>query len=80
MADIDMTAEATGPEYAARDTYDHAFVLLALSMIHRLSHDAQVRDEIKSLLNYLDADLQFPNGKRSGFLALRAQQHAFYRY
>src|SRR6266404_8969244 len=30
---------------ATRDTYDHAFVLLALSTVYRLSHDAQVRDE-----------------------------------
>jgi mannose-6-phosphate isomerase len=47
---------------ATRDTYDHAFVLLALSTVYRLSHDAQVRDEIKSLLNYLDADLRSPHG------------------
>jgi mannose/cellobiose epimerase-like protein (N-acyl-D-glucosamine 2-epimerase family) len=47
---------------ATRDTYDHAFVLLALSTVYRLSHDAQVRDEIKSLLNYLDADLRSPRG------------------
>jgi mannose/cellobiose epimerase-like protein (N-acyl-D-glucosamine 2-epimerase family) len=45
-----------------RDTYDHAFVLLALSTVYRLSHDAQVRGEITSLLNFLDADLRSPHG------------------
>jgi mannose-6-phosphate isomerase len=47
---------------ATRDSYDHAFVLLALSTVYRLSHDAQVRDEIESLLNFLDADLRSPHG------------------
>jgi len=45
---------------ATRDSYDHAFVLLALSTVYRLSHDAQVREEIESLLNFLDADLRSP--------------------
>jgi len=47
---------------ATRDSYDHAFVLLALSTVYRLSHDAQVREEIESLLNFLDADLRSRHG------------------
>ena len=34
--------------YGARDTYDHAFVLPALSNVGRLSGDAQVQDEVES--------------------------------
>jgi mannose-6-phosphate isomerase len=49
----------------ARDTYDHAFVLLALATVYRLSRDAQVGDEIKSLLEFLDTSLRSPHG---GFL------------
>lgn len=48
-----------------RDTYDHAFVLLALSTVYGLERDAQVRAEIDSLLTYLDAQLRSPHG---GFL------------
>jgi mannose/cellobiose epimerase-like protein (N-acyl-D-glucosamine 2-epimerase family) len=48
-----------------RDTYDHAFVLLALASVHALDRDAQVRSEIDGLLSYLDTDLRSPNG---GFL------------
>jgi mannose/cellobiose epimerase-like protein (N-acyl-D-glucosamine 2-epimerase family) len=47
---------------ATRDMYDHAFVLLALSTVYRLSHDAQVLGEIKSLFNFLDVDLRSPPG------------------
>src|ERR1700716_815661 len=50
---------------ATRDTYDHAFVLLALSTVYQLSKDAQVRDEIESLLAFIDSDLRSPHG---GFL------------
>jgi mannose/cellobiose epimerase-like protein (N-acyl-D-glucosamine 2-epimerase family) len=50
---------------ATRDTYDHAFVLLALSTVYQLSGDAQVRDEIDSLLAFFDCDLRSPHG---GFL------------
>jgi mannose-6-phosphate isomerase len=50
---------------ATRDTYDHAFVLLALSTVYQLSKDAQVRDEIESLLAFIDRDLRSPHG---GFL------------
>ncbi len=48
-----------------RDTYDHAFVLLALSTVYALERDAQVRAEIDSLLTFLDAQLRSPHG---GFL------------
>jgi mannose/cellobiose epimerase-like protein (N-acyl-D-glucosamine 2-epimerase family) len=47
---------------ATRDSYDHAFVLLALSTVYRLSKDAQVRDEIESLLAFIDRDLRSPHG------------------
>ena len=49
----------------ARDTYDHAFVLLALATVFQLSRDAQVGVEIKSLVAFLDSDLRSPHG---GFL------------
>nr|WP_315831345.1 AGE family epimerase/isomerase [Bradyrhizobium prioritasuperba] len=45
-----------------RDTYDHAFVLLALATVYALDRDAQVRSEIDSLLAYIDTDLRSPNG------------------
>jgi mannose/cellobiose epimerase-like protein (N-acyl-D-glucosamine 2-epimerase family) len=48
-----------------RDTYDHAFVLLALSSVYALGRDAQVRSEIDALCSYLDSQLRSPHG---GFL------------
>jgi mannose-6-phosphate isomerase len=48
-----------------RDTYDHAFVLLALANVYALDRDAQVRAEIDALLAFLDTRLRSPNG---GFL------------
>ncbi|HEY0911984.1 MAG TPA: AGE family epimerase/isomerase [Bradyrhizobium sp.] len=48
-----------------RDTYDHAFVLLALSSVYALGRDAQVRGEIDALCSYLDSQLRSPHG---GFL------------
>jgi mannose/cellobiose epimerase-like protein (N-acyl-D-glucosamine 2-epimerase family) len=48
-----------------RDSYDHAFVLLALASVYALDRDAQVRAEIDSLLSFLDKQLRSPNG---GFL------------
>jgi mannose-6-phosphate isomerase len=48
-----------------RDTYDQAFVLLALASVYALDRDAQVRSEIDSLLSFLDTQLRSPNG---GFL------------
>ena len=47
---------------AMRDSYDHAFVLLALSAVFQLGRDAQVRNEIESLLAFIDRDLRSPNG------------------
>jgi mannose/cellobiose epimerase-like protein (N-acyl-D-glucosamine 2-epimerase family) len=48
-----------------RDTYDHAFVLLALASAYALDRDAQIRAEIDALCGYLDAELRSPHG---GFL------------
>jgi mannose/cellobiose epimerase-like protein (N-acyl-D-glucosamine 2-epimerase family) len=48
-----------------RDTYDHAFVLLALATVYELDRDAQVRSEIDGLLVFLDTQLRSPHG---GFL------------
>src|SRR4051794_15981975 len=48
-----------------RDTYDHAFVLLALASVYALDRDAQVRSEIDTLLSFLDGHLRSPHG---GFL------------
>jgi mannose-6-phosphate isomerase len=47
---------------ARRDAYDHAFILLALSTVHALDKDAQVRAEIDSLLAFLDEHLRSPHG------------------
>jgi mannose/cellobiose epimerase-like protein (N-acyl-D-glucosamine 2-epimerase family) len=48
-----------------RDSYDQAFVLLALANVYALDRDAQVRSEIDSLLSFLDTQLRSPHG---GFL------------
>jgi len=45
-----------------RDTYDHAFVLLALATVYGLDRDAQVRAEIDALLSFLDRALRSPHG------------------
>ena len=45
-----------------RDTYDHAFVLLALASVYALDRDAQVRSEIDALLSFLDGHLRSPHG------------------
>jgi mannose-6-phosphate isomerase len=45
-----------------RDTYDHAFVLLALASVYALDRDAQVRSEIDALTSFLDAQLRSPHG------------------
>jgi mannose/cellobiose epimerase-like protein (N-acyl-D-glucosamine 2-epimerase family) len=50
---------------ARRDTYDHAFVLLALATVYAITKDAQVRTEIDSALEFLDRKLRSPHG---GFL------------
>lgn len=45
-----------------RDSYDHAFVLLALASVYALGRDAQVRAEIDALLSFLDTRLRSPHG------------------
>jgi mannose/cellobiose epimerase-like protein (N-acyl-D-glucosamine 2-epimerase family) len=45
-----------------RDTYDHAFVLLALATVYRLTSDAQIRAELNSLVAFIDRDLRSPHG------------------
>ena len=50
---------------ARRDTYDHAFILLALAAVYSLDQDAQVRAEIDAALSVLDSQLRSPHG---GFL------------
>jgi mannose/cellobiose epimerase-like protein (N-acyl-D-glucosamine 2-epimerase family) len=45
-----------------RDTYDHAFVLLALATVYQLTGDAEVEGELKSLVAFLDTDLRSPHG------------------
>lgn len=45
-----------------RDTYDHAFVLLALATVYGLDRDAQVRAEIDALLSFLDRGLRSTHG------------------
>ncbi len=45
-----------------RDTYDHAFVLLALATVYALDRDAQIRSEIDALLSFLDSSLRSPHG------------------
>ncbi len=45
-----------------RDTYDHAFVLLALATVYRLTSDAQIRAELDSLVLFIDRDLRSPHG------------------
>jgi mannose/cellobiose epimerase-like protein (N-acyl-D-glucosamine 2-epimerase family) len=48
-----------------RDTYDHAFILLALASVYALDRDAQIRTEIDALCHFLDTKLRSPHG---GFL------------
>ncbi len=45
-----------------RDTYGHAFVLLALGWLARVSGDAQVRGLIDQLLAFFDEHLTAPDG------------------
>ncbi|MGB3325240.1 MAG: AGE family epimerase/isomerase, partial [Mycolicibacterium fortuitum] len=47
---------------SARDTYDHAFVLLALAHVFQLDRDAQIRAEIDSVLAFLDHHLKSDHG------------------
>jgi mannose-6-phosphate isomerase len=45
-----------------RDSYDHAFILLALSSAYAIHADAQIRAEIDSLCHFLDTQLRSPHG------------------
>jgi mannose-6-phosphate isomerase len=45
-----------------RDSYDHAFVLLALANVFQLGQDAQVRAEIDTTLRFIDQRLRSPHG------------------
>jgi mannose/cellobiose epimerase-like protein (N-acyl-D-glucosamine 2-epimerase family) len=45
-----------------RDTYDHAFVLLALASVYALDRDAQIRAEIDALCHFLDTELRSSHG------------------
>lgn len=47
---------------ARRDTYDHAFVLLALANVYQLGQDAQVRAEIDATLRFIDQHLRSAHG------------------
>jgi mannose/cellobiose epimerase-like protein (N-acyl-D-glucosamine 2-epimerase family) len=56
---IDQSGSTVDP---LRDAYDHAFILLALATVYQLTRDASVRDEIVSLLAFLDTHLRSPHG------------------
>lgn len=45
-----------------RDTYDHAFILLALAALYQLDGDTQVRAEIDSLMQFFDTALRSSDG------------------
>ncbi|WP_398480884.1 AGE family epimerase/isomerase [Tardiphaga sp.] len=45
-----------------RDTYDHAFTLLALATVYQLDRDMRVRAEIDSLMHFIDTQLRSPDG------------------
>jgi mannose/cellobiose epimerase-like protein (N-acyl-D-glucosamine 2-epimerase family) len=45
-----------------RDTYDHAFILLALATVYQLETDARIRYEIDSVLIFLDVNLRSAHG------------------
>jgi mannose-6-phosphate isomerase len=45
-----------------RDSYDHAFVLLALATVYRLTKDSQVRGEIDATMSFIEENLRSPHG------------------
>ncbi|NOJ43518.1 AGE family epimerase/isomerase [Bradyrhizobium australiense] len=45
-----------------RDSYDHAFILLALATVYGLDRDAQIRAEIDALCHFIDTQLRSPHG------------------
>lgn len=59
---VDLLASDGGVLSVKRDTYDHAFVLLALATVYQLDRDSQVRAEIDSVLEFLDGALKSPHG------------------
>ena len=47
---------------AARDAYDHAFVLLALASVFAITQDAQIRAEIDRVVQFMDSAMLSPHG------------------
>src|SRR6476646_10892161 len=45
-----------------RDSYDHAFVLLALAAVYAIEPDAQIRAEIDALCHFVETQLRSPHG------------------
>src|SRR2546430_10644213 len=45
-----------------RDSYDHAFVLLALATVYAFDRDAQIRAEMDALCHFIDTQLRSPHG------------------
>lgn len=59
---VTLLAEDGTAISTSRDTYDHAFILLALATVFQLDRDAQVRTEIEAVMEFLDSDLRSPHG------------------
>ncbi len=59
---IHLLSPDGAPQDLRRDAYDHAFVLLALASVYRLTGDAQVKGEIDDALGFLDEHLGSPHG------------------
>ncbi|MCX7320623.1 MAG: AGE family epimerase/isomerase [Hyphomicrobiales bacterium] len=45
-----------------RDTYDHAFILLALATLYQIDRDVKVRAEIDSVVHFIDTQLRSSDG------------------
>jgi mannose/cellobiose epimerase-like protein (N-acyl-D-glucosamine 2-epimerase family) len=45
-----------------RDSYDQAFILLALANVYGLERDSQVRTEIDTLCHFIETELRSPHG------------------
>ncbi|NOJ43715.1 AGE family epimerase/isomerase [Bradyrhizobium australiense] len=56
---IDRNGSTINP---LRDSYDHAFILLALATVYQLTGDASVQEEIRLLWEFLDSHLRSPHG------------------
>ncbi len=59
---VAVVAPDASIESAFRDTYGHAFVLLALAQVFQLDRDAQIRTEIDQALAFLDHHLKSDHG------------------